>query len=147
MEEKKTRLLVRPPSQGPLIIKTRGAAIKNQQNAQTDNRMLSIGARKIEQRTTNKKGRKTAKPQAPRAKSQEPRGAKDQRKRRTKKRRTYLPTFFEIFEIFRSDFEKYFYGVLGLLMQRNGQKRYKKSRWEKTKEKSFFSSTFSAKSF
>jgi hypothetical protein len=37
---------------------------------------------------------------------------------------TYLP-FLRFFEIFRSDFRKYFYGVFGLLMQRNGQKRYK----------------------
>jgi hypothetical protein len=29
-------------------------------------------------------------------------------------------------EIFRSDFRKYFYGVFGLLMQRNGQKHDKK---------------------
>jgi hypothetical protein len=35
---------------------------------------------------------------------------------------TYLP-FLRFFEIFRSDFRKYFYGVFGLLMQRNGQKR------------------------
>jgi hypothetical protein len=34
------------------------------------------------------------------------------------------------FEIFRSDFRKYFYGVFGLLLQRNGQKRDKKNRWE-----------------
>jgi hypothetical protein len=32
----------------------------------------------------------------------------------------YLP-FFAIFEIFRSDFRKYFYGVFELLMQRNCQ--------------------------
>jgi hypothetical protein len=30
-------------------------------------------------------------------------------------------------------------------MQRNGQKRDKKNQWEKTKEKSFVFSTFSAK--
>jgi hypothetical protein len=46
---------------------------------------------------------------------------------------TYLP-FLRFFEIFRSDFRKYFYGVFGLLMQRNGQKR-DKFRWEKTKGK------------
>jgi hypothetical protein len=43
-----------------------------------------------------------------------------------KKRRTYLPTFFpflRFFEIFRSDFRKYFYRVFELIMQRNGQKR------------------------
>ena len=44
--------------------------------------------------------------------------------------RTYLPTylpFLRFFEIFRSDFRKYFYGVFGLRMQRNGQKRDKKT--------------------
>jgi hypothetical protein len=33
---------------------------------------------------------------------------------------TYLPCL-RFFEILRSDFRKYFYGVFGLLMQRNGQ--------------------------
>jgi hypothetical protein len=48
---------------------------------------------------------------------------------------TYLP-FLRLFEIFRSDFRKYFNGVFGLLMQRNGQKNaIKTSRWEKTKGK------------
>jgi hypothetical protein len=59
---------------------------------------------------------------------------------------TYLP-FLRFFELLRSDFRKYFYGVFGILMQRNGQKRDKKNRWEKTKGKKFFFSTFSAKSF
>jgi hypothetical protein len=41
------------------------------------------------------------------------------------KKRGYLPTylFLRFFEIFRSDFRKYFCGVFGLLMPRNGQKR------------------------
>jgi hypothetical protein len=59
---------------------------------------------------------------------------------------TYLPTFLRFFEIFRSDFRKYFCGVFGLLMQRNGQKRDKKNRWEKTTG-FFFPQLFSAKSF
>jgi hypothetical protein len=61
------------------------------------------------------------------------------RRRRKKKSEapTYLP-FLRFFEIFRSDFRKYLYGVFGLLMQRNGQKRDKTNRWEKTKGKSFF---------
>jgi hypothetical protein len=37
-----------------------------------------------------------------------------------------------------SDVRKYFYGVFGLLMQRNGQKRDEKNRWEKTTGKKFF---------
>jgi hypothetical protein len=48
-------------------------------------------------------------------------------KKKEKKRRTYqVPTylFLRFLEIFRFDFRKYFYGVFGLLMQRNGQKRY-----------------------
>jgi hypothetical protein len=49
------------------------------------------------------------------------RGAEE---KKTKNGGTYLPAFFmRFFEIFRSDFRKYFYGVFGLLMQRNGQKR------------------------
>ena len=48
--------------------------------------------------------------------NQGPRGAKERNKKAT-----YLPTYF--FEFFRSDFRKYFNGVFGLLMQRNGQKR------------------------
>jgi hypothetical protein len=44
---------------------------------------------------------------------------------RGKKNATSLPTylFLRFFEIFWSGFRKYFCGVLGLLMQRNGQKR------------------------
>jgi hypothetical protein len=48
----------------------------------------------------------------------------------------------KVFEIFRSDFRKYFYGVFGLLRQRNGQKtRLKKigGRREKSTGKKFFS--------
>jgi hypothetical protein len=46
-------------------------------------------------------------------------------KQKTNKKAAYLPTylFLRFFEIFRSDFRKYFYGVFGLLMLRNGQKR------------------------
>jgi hypothetical protein len=42
-----------------------------------------------------------------------------------KKKKKGVPTclFLRFFEIFRSDFRKYFYGVFGLPMQRNGQKR------------------------
>jgi hypothetical protein len=59
---------------------------------------------------------------------------------------TYL-LFLRFFEIFRSGFRKYFYGVFGLL-QRNGQKtRLKKSMGKDGRKKSFFFSTFSAKSF
>jgi hypothetical protein len=61
-------------------------------------------------------------------------------KGRQRKKKTYLPTylFLRFFEIFRSDFTKYFYGVFGLLMLRNGQKRDKKNRWEKTTGKKFY---------
>jgi hypothetical protein len=55
---------------------------------------------------------------------------------------TYLP-FLRFFAIFRSDFRKYFYGVFGLLMLRNGQKSDKTNRWKKKKK----ISTFPAKSF
>jgi hypothetical protein len=65
------------------------------------------------------------------------------------KKRGYLPTYFflRFFEIFRFDFRKYFNGVFGLLMQRNGQKRDKKKSMGRRQEKSFFSQLFSAKSF
>jgi hypothetical protein len=42
-------------------------------------------------------------------------------------------------EIFRSDFRKYFCGVFGLLMQRNGQKRDIKNRRGTTTGKKPFS--------
>jgi hypothetical protein len=52
------------------------------------------------------------------------------------------------FEIFRSDFRKDFYGVLGLLMQRNGQKRdKKKSMGKDDRKKVFFSQLFQPKVF
>ena len=52
--------------------------------------------------------------------------------------------FLRFFAIFRSDFRKYFYGVFGLLMQRNGQKRdKKKSMGKDERKKVFFLSTFS----
>jgi hypothetical protein len=57
---------------------------------------------------------------------------------------TYLP-FLRFFEIFRFDFRKYFYGVFGLLMQRNGQKRDKKKSMGKYERKKVF--FLSAKSF
>jgi hypothetical protein len=64
-----------------------------------------------------------------------------------KKRRTYLP-FLRFFEIFWSDFRKYFYGVFGLLMQRNGQKRdKKKSMGKDERKKVFFSQLFRPKVF
>jgi hypothetical protein len=70
--------------------------------------------------------------------------------KKKKKKATYLPTYLSLrfFEIFRSDFRKYFYGVFGLLlMQRNGQKRDKKIEGKRRQEKGVFFSTFSAKSF
>jgi hypothetical protein len=64
---------------------------------------------------------------------------------------TYLP-FLRFFEIFRSDFRKYVFGVFGLLMQRNGQKRDKRKSMGKDdripvsdRKKVFFSQLFSAK--
>jgi hypothetical protein len=50
------------------------------------------------------------------------------------KKKSDVPTylFLRFFDVFRSDFRKHFYGVFGLLMQRNGQKRDQKKRWEKT---------------
>jgi hypothetical protein len=58
------------------------------------------------------------------------RGEQEQEQGAPKKRKkndvpTCLP-FLRFFEIFRFDFRKYFYGVFGLLMLRNGQKRDKK---------------------
>jgi hypothetical protein len=52
-------------------------------------------------------------------------GAPKKKRRRKSDVPTYLPpTFFlRFFEIFRSDFRKYLYGVFGVLMQRNGQER------------------------
>jgi hypothetical protein len=49
-----------------------------------------------------------------------PRGAEEKKQKSDVP--TYLP-FLTFFEIFRSDLRKYFNGVFGLLMQRNGQKR------------------------
>jgi hypothetical protein len=54
---------------------------------------------------------------------------------------TYL-LFLRFFEVFRSDFRKYFYGVFRLLVQRNGQKRDKKIDGKRRQEKSFFSQLF-----
>jgi hypothetical protein len=63
------------------------------------------------------------------------------RSRKKKKKRGYLPTYLFL----------RFYGVFGLIMQRNSQKRDKKKiRWEKTKgkiEKGFFSQLIRPKVF
>jgi hypothetical protein len=59
---------------------------------------------------------------------------------------TYLP-FLRFFEIFRSDLRKYFYGVFGLLMQRNGQKRDKRNPMGKDERKKVFFLNFFGKSF
>jgi hypothetical protein len=55
------------------------------------------------------------------------------RRRKQKGKATYLPTclFLRFLRFFS-------HGVLGIPMQRNGQKRDKKSRWEKTTGKKFF---------
>jgi hypothetical protein len=71
--------------------------------------------------------------------------------RRRKKRKksdvpTYLP-FLRFFAIFRFNFRKYFYGVFRLLMQRNGQKRDKTNRWQKTTGKKFFVLNFFGQKF
>jgi hypothetical protein len=50
---------------------------------------------------------------------------------------TYLP-FLRFFEVFRSDLRKCFYGVFGLLMQRNGQKRDKTKPMGKDERKRVF---------
>jgi hypothetical protein len=71
-------------------------------------------------------------------------------RQRKKKKPTYLPTylFLRFFEIFRSVFRKHFYGVFGLLMQRNGQKRDKKNLMGKDdRKKVFFSQLFRPKVF
>jgi hypothetical protein len=81
---------------------------------------------------------------------QGPRGKGPGAPKEKEKKATYLPTclFLRFFEILRSDFRKHFYGVFRLLMQRNGQKRDKKNRWEKTKGKKFvFSQLFRPKVF
>jgi hypothetical protein len=61
--------------------------------------------------STERQRRKAKQPAEPI--SQKARGAEGK-----KKKRGYLPTylFLSFFEIFRSDFRKYFYGVFGLLM-------------------------------
>jgi hypothetical protein len=73
-----------------------------------------------------------------------PRGAEEGKKSDVP---TYLPTFFEIF---RSDFRKYFNGVFGLLMQRNGQKRdkiFSIFALKDERKKVCFFAAFSVKSF
>jgi hypothetical protein len=65
-----------------------------------------------------------------------------------KKKPTYLPTyllFFRFFEILRSGFRKYLYGVFGLLMQRNGQKRNKRNDGKDDRKKVFFPQLFRPK--
>jgi hypothetical protein len=74
-------------------------------------------------------------PTAPLGNSKTP--SKGRRRKKKSDAPTYLPVLI-FFDIFWSDFRKYLYGVFGLLMQRNGQKRDKKNRWEKTKGKKFF---------
>jgi hypothetical protein len=64
--------------------------------------------------------------------------------------RPYLPASFEIFEVFRSGFRKYFYGLWCFWAphaEKRPKTRLKKIDGKRRKEKSFFSSTFSAKSF
>jgi hypothetical protein len=50
-----------------------------------------------------------------------PKGSRKKKRKRKSDVPTYLP-FLRFFEIFRSGFRKYFYGVFRPLMQRNGQK-------------------------
>jgi hypothetical protein len=59
---------------------------------------------------------------------------------------TYLP-FLRFFEIFRSDLRKYFMVFLGSSCRETAKNAIKKIDGKRRKEKSFFSSTFSAKSF
>jgi hypothetical protein len=69
--------------------------------------------------------------------------------RRRRGKKSDVPTyllFLRFFAIFRSDFRKYFYGVFGLLMQRNGQKRDKtKSMGKDDRKKVFFLNFFGQK--
>jgi hypothetical protein len=68
-----------------------------------------------------------------------------------KKKKSDVPTyplFLTFFAIFRSDFRKYFSGVFGFLMQRNGQKRDKnKSMGKDDRKKVFFLNFFCQKVF
>jgi hypothetical protein len=76
---------------------------------------------------------------------QGPRGAEANKK--SNDAPTYL-LFLRFFAIFGSDFGKYFFGVFGLLMQRNGQKRDKnKSMGKDDRKKVFFSQLFRPKVF
>jgi hypothetical protein len=68
------------------------------------------------------------------------------RRRKKKKRRTYLP-FLRFFEIFRSDFRKYFYGVFGSSCRETAKNAIKTNRWEKTKGKKFFFLNFFGQKF
>jgi hypothetical protein len=72
--------------------------------------------------------------------------------RQIKNKKTDVPTyllFLRFFEIFRSDFRKYFYGVFGLLIQRNGEKRDKKtkSKGKYDRKRLFFPQLFRPKVF
>jgi hypothetical protein len=69
--------------------------------------------------------------------------------RRRRKKKSDVPAylFLRLFEIFRSDFRIYFYGVFGLLMQRNGQKRDKRNPMGKDERKKVFFLNFFGKSF
>jgi hypothetical protein len=69
------------------------------------------------------------------------------RRRKKKNVPTNLP-FLRFFVVSRSGFEIYLYGVFGLLMQRNGQKRDKtKSMGKDERKKVFFSQLFRPKVF
>jgi hypothetical protein len=78
-------------------------------------------------------------------------GTRGAEEKKEKKRRTYLPPtylpFLRFFEIYRSDFRKYFCGVFGLRMQRNGQKRDKKKSGKDERKKDFFSLNFFGQTF
>jgi hypothetical protein len=70
--------------------------------------------------------------------------------RKERKKATHLPAFlfFEVFEISRSGFRKYFNGICELLTQRNGQKRDKKIEEKNTgHRKKVFSQLFWQKVF
>jgi hypothetical protein len=69
------------------------------------------------------------------------------KKRRRKNRRTYLPIFLGDFWRFSGLILENLCCVFGLLMQRNGQKRDKKSRWGKDDRKQKKSQRFRPKVF
>jgi hypothetical protein len=74
--------------------------------------------------------------------------AKGHLKKKCEAGTTVLVFRFLGFSGFRSGFRKYFNGVFGLLMHRNGQKRDKKNRREKNdRKKVFFPQLFRPKVF